>query len=220
MFEVLPTNLSNKTILTTPIDWSSDQFFDCQLTQFDREGYELLPIEQEYYKAEGLMLHREDVLAHESGQQGGWHAISYNWIKQKEKHPNLFLDHSLVVQRLGFGGEALKQLESYAKVRPELAKLINTKTKWGHDFCLDWIDKDGVTEIIHWEWDFRSFREYDIHREDMEKHITSINWLEYAKGVLNNFKLKDSQELTSEEIGDAKAKQIGLEKAFRLYKTL
>ena len=220
MFEVLPTNLSNKELITTPIDWSPDQFFSCQLTQFDREGYELLPIEQEYYKAEGLTLHREDVLAHESGQADGWQAISYNWIKQSYKHPNLFLDHSLVVQRLGFGGEALAQLEEYAKVRPELAKLVNTKTKWGHDFCLDWIDEDGVTEIIHWEWDFRSFREYDLHRIDMEKHIQSIDWLVYAKGVLGSFKDDHLNHLTSEEIGDAKAKQIGLDKAFRLYKTL
>lgn len=219
MFEVCNTNLSNKTALTTPIDWSDDQFFSCQLTQFDREGYELLPIEQAYYKANGLTLHREDVLAHESGQNEGWHAISYNWFKQVENHTNLFLDHSLVVQRFGFEGEALDQLKYYSKYRPELKKLINTKTKWGHDFCLDWIDGDGVVEVIHWEWDFRDYDSYLNHKKHMEEMVKETNWEFFARYIIGRFK-NAPLSLTSEELGDAKANYFGLDKAFRLYKTL
>jgi len=219
MFEVCSINLSNKTALTKPINWSSDQFFSCQLTQFDREGYELLPIEQEYYKANGITLHREDVLAHESGQKEGWYAVSCNWLKQVKAHPNLFLDHSLVVQRFGFDGEALEQLKQYAKQRPELKKLINTKTKWGHDFCLDWIDGDGVIEIIHWEWDFRNYADYLEHKNHMENMIKETNWEFFAKYIIGKFK-NTSLSITSEELGDAKARYFGLEKAFRLYKTL
>lgn len=219
MFKVLNTNLTNITELSVPINWSKDQFFSCQLTQFDREGYELLPIEQEYYKAAGFNLHKEDVLAHESGQgDQGWQAICNNWVIQTEQHPNLFLDHSLVVHRLGFGGEALEQLKEYSKERPELTKLIHTKTKWGHDFCLDWIDEDGVTEIIHWEWDFRSYKDYEWHLRYTQNIVMFTDWIEHAKYILNKF--KGVHNMTSEQIGDRKAKELGLEKAFRLYKTL
>ena len=219
MFEVLPTNLTNKLELTTPIDWSSDQFFSCQLSQFDREGYELLPIEQEYYKAAGFGLHKENVLAHESGQgESGWHAILNSWIKQTQQHPHLFLDHSLVVHRMGFGGEALEQIKYYSKHRPELQKLIHTKTKWGHDFCLDWVDEDGVTEVIHWEWDFRDFTEYDQHRKKMEDLVSSVDWVEHALNVVTKY--KGIHNMISEKIGDLKANELNLEKAFRLYKTL
>ena len=219
MFEVLPTNLSDTAALTAPIDWSSDQFFSCQLTQFDREGYELLPIEQAYYQANGFKLHKEDVYAHESGQVDGWQAISFKWFDQRIKHPHLFLDHSLVVQRFEFGGEALEQLKFHATKRPELNKLINTKPKWGHDFCLDWIDQSGVTEIIHWEWDFRNYDQYMKHKHFMEEVVSTTNWEFFAKFILDKF--KDSPNtLTSDEVGDAKAAYFGLLKAFRLYKTI
>jgi hypothetical protein len=219
VFKILDTNLSSKLELNIPINWSKDQFFSCQLTQFDREGYELLPIEQEYYKAAGFNLHKEDVLAHESGQgDQGWQAICNNWVVQTQQHPNIFLDHSLVVHRLGFGGEALEQIKHYSEYRPELAKLIHTKTKWGHDFCLDWIDEDGVTEIIHWEWDFRNFEEYDKHRQYVEKLITDTNWITHSKHILDKF--KGVHNMISEQIGDLKAKELGLSKAFRLFKTL
>jgi hypothetical protein len=219
MFKACVTNLSSQAALTTPIDWSDDQFFSCQLTQFDREGYELLPIEQEYYKANGIGLHKENVLAHESGQNDGWHAVSYNWFKQNKIHPNLFLDHSLVVQRFGFEGEALAQLQHHSKHRPELKKLINTKTKWGHDFCLDWIDNDSVIEIIHWEWDFRDYQSYTDHKKFMEEMVEQTDWEFFAKYIIGKFR-DASLDLTSEEIGDAKANYFGLSKAFRLYKTL
>lgn len=219
MFEVLQTKLTNKHVLTRPIDWSQDEFLTCQLSQFDREGYELLPIEQEYYKAENYLLHKENVLAHESGQgEAGWHAILNSWITQTEKHPNLYLDHSLVVHRLGFGGEALQQIEYYSKQRPELQKLIHTKTKWGHDFCLDWIDEDGVTEIIHWEWDFRSFEDYTNHRIQMEELVYNTDWISHSAKIIAKYKKEYNK--TSEEVGDEKASEIGLPKAFRLFKTL
>jgi hypothetical protein len=219
VFKVLRTNLANITELTVPINWSDDQFFSCQLTQFDREGYELLPIEQAYYEAAGFSLHKESVLAHESGQgTEGWQAICSDWVVQEKQHPNLFLDHSLVVHRLAFGGEALKQIQHYSEQRPELAKLIHTKTKWGHDFCLDWIDEDGVTEIIHWEWDFRDFKEYEWHRKYAENLVIHTDWIEHSKYILNKF--KGVHNMISEHIGDLKAKELGMSKAFRLYKTL
>jgi hypothetical protein len=217
VFEILPTHITNIT-LTTPINWSDTQFQNCQLTQFDREGYELLPIEQEYYKVNGINLHRENVLAHESGQSQAWYARSNQWIRQTQKHPNLYLDHAIVVSRPKFEGQALEQIQEQAKTRRELIKLIHTKAKWGHDFCLDWIDDEGVTEIIHWEWDFQSYEEYETHRKQMEDLIQNHDWTAHAHKILKKYKC--ATNLTSEEIGDLKASEIGLQKAFRLFKTL
>jgi hypothetical protein len=217
VFEILKTNITNIK-LTQPINYSDWEFQTCQLTQFDREGYELLPIEQEYYKANGITLHREDVLAHESGQTQAWFARSCPWITQVQKHPNLYLDHAIVVSRPSFEGEALKQLKHQAQYRPELLKLINTRAKWGHDFCLDWIDEHSVTEVIHWEWDFLDFNDFQNHRLQMENLIQNTNWISHSHDVIKKYQNHKTE--TSEELGDAKAAELGLQKAFRLYKTL
>jgi hypothetical protein len=217
LFTPLNVNVYNKPFISEPINWSEDEFMNCQLTQFDREGYEFLPIEQEYYKAAGIELHHENVFAHESGQKDGWYAISAQWFVQTKSHPNLFLDHSLCVHRAGFDGEAKKQIESYANKRPELRKLLAIKPKWGHDFCLDWIDEEGVTEIIHWEWDFTRYQNFKNHLAAMENLVLNTNWDKHAKTILKKYK---GVVMTSEEIGDKKAAALGLFKAFNLYKTI
>ena len=61
-------NLSHTPYLEVPIE-NEELLLTCQLSQFDREGYELLPIEQEYYKAAGVSLHTENVFAQESGNK-------------------------------------------------------------------------------------------------------------------------------------------------------
>ncbi len=49
--------------------------------------------------------------------------------------------------------------------------------------------------------------------------IKETNWEFFAKYIIGKFK-NTSLSITSEELGDAKARYFGLEKAFRLYKTL
>ena len=85
-------------ILEVPIE-NEELLLTCQLAQFDREGYELLPIEQEYYKSAGVKLHTEKVLAHESGSSEGWQAFVQPWFEQVDDSVLFKLDHSFCVTR-------------------------------------------------------------------------------------------------------------------------
>lgn len=202
--------------LLAPIE-NEELLYTCQLSQFDREGYELLPIEQEYYKANDIILHEEKVFAHESGNANGWSAVIQKWFQQTDTSSVFKLDHSFCVVRYAFAGEALKQIQNASKRRPELSKLFNIIPKWGHDFCVDYVTPDRSYELIHWEWDFRTHDLFDIHRDTMEQIVTKTNWEEINNCVLT-YK-NNERDFTADVEGDFKANLFGLHKAFRLYKS-
>jgi hypothetical protein len=189
------------------------------MEQFDREGYELLPIEQEYYKASGISLHAEKVLAYESGNSDGWHAFIQPWFVQKNKKSFFRLDHSFCLTRYKLGGKAREQVAKFAKKRPELNKLLCSRAKWGADFCVDFVTKNTCMELIHWEWDFLSGQELLDHCKIMEERVAFTDW----DNILNSItvlKMNNVCDIEAEIEGNFKAALFGLPKAFRLYKTL
>lgn len=203
--------------LTQPIE-NEELLLTCQLTQFDREGYELLPIEQEYYRANDVVLHTEKVLAHESGDADEWKAFVQKWFEPGPAESFLYkLDHSFCVVRYAFSGDARAQIHRYVEKRPELNKLLNIRPKWGADFCVDYVSTDDTFELVHWEWDFLSMHELAEHVENMEKVVEKTRWSDIVDVVK---KYRSSYfELDSEAEGNFKAALFGLPKAFRLYKT-
>lgn len=204
--------------LTRPIE-NEELLLTCQLTQFDREGYELLPIEQEYYKANNVVLHTEKVLAHESGGTDEWKAYVQKWFEPTKQSNSFFkLDHSFCVVRCAFYGEARAQIHKYVERRPELIKLLNIRPKWGTDFCVDYITSEECFELIHWEWDFLNINEFATHIEKMEKVVEKTRWHDIVNAVTifrRNYTIFDS-----ETESNFKANLFNLPKAFRLYKSL
>lgn len=202
--------------LTTPIK-NEEYLLTCQLTQFDREGYELLPIEQEYYKSNNVALHTEKVFAHESGKAEEWHAFVQKWFEPAEDiAPYLKLDHSFCVVRYAFEGAAKEQIQKYAAKRPELNKLLNIRPKFGADFCVDYVTENDCFELIHWEWDFLTKEDLFEHIMNMEQIVDIAQW----DNIINAARLlRQSSYLDSEAEGNFKANLFGLPKAFRLYKT-
>lgn len=204
-------------VLTKPIE-NAELLTTCQLTQFDREGYELLPIEQEYYKSNNVALHTEKVLGHESGNSNEWKAFVQKWFEQTPSTPDyLKLDHSFCVVRYGFDGEAKEQIKECAQYRPELNKLLNIRSKYGADFCVDYVTDDDCFELIHWEWDFLYKEDLFDHLVNMEQVVDIAQW----DSIINTVKLlkQNSDSFDSEAEGNCKAALFGLPKAFRLYKT-
>ena len=220
MFYINPVYIPDTPVLTNPIDKPMAYFNTCQLNQFDREGYQLLPIEQEYYTANNYSLHYEDILIKGVANKDGWFANVQPWIAQPVKHKNIFLDHSFCVFRAGFDGAALDQLLFHAERRPELYKLISSRAKFGSDFCLDWIDQDGVMELIHIEWDFLDYKEFQEHIKTLETILLETNWKEYAGYIKSIHKEMMLNGATSDQIGDYKAKLVGLPEAIRVFKTI
>ena len=204
--------------LTQPIE-DEESLLTCQLTQFDREGYELLPIEQMYYEANNVALHAEKVLAHETGSNDEWKAFVQRWFEPTETYPNHFfkLDHSFCVTRFGFNGEAREQIRKFVEKRPELNKLLNIRPKWGTDFCVDYISADECFELVHWEWDFLDISELAEHIEKMENIVEKTCWSDIVDAV--KIFRRNNVSLDSEAEGNYKANLFGLPKAIRLYKT-
>ena len=203
--------------LTQPIE-NEELLLTCQLTQFDREGYELLPIEQMYYEANDVTLHTEKVLAHESGNADEWKAFVQKWFEPVAYSDPLFkLDHSFCVTRYAFSGPARSQIHKFAEKRPELIKLLNIRPKWGADFCVDYVTSEECFELIHWEWDFLNINEFTAHIEKMEKVVEKTRWADIVNAV--TIFRRNYTVLDSETEGNFKANLFGLPKAFRLYKS-
>ena len=203
--------------LTQPIE-NEELLLTCQLTQFDREGYELLPIEQMYYEANNVTLHTEKVLAHESGNSNEWKAFVQPWFEPSSNESFLYkLDHSFCVVRYAFAGEARAQIQRYTEKRPELTKLLNIRPKWGADFCVDYIAPGESFELIHWEWDFLNVNDLAEHIVKMEKVVANTVWTD----ILNAVKIfrRNFTSIDAETEGNFKANLFGLPKAFRLYKS-
>jgi len=214
-----PNNISVPEVpyLTQPIE-NEELLLTCQMSQFDREGYELLPIEQEYYKANNIALHSEKVFAHETGNADEWRAFVQKWFEPTAySAPQFKLDHSFCVVRYGFHGEARNQIYKFIEKRPELSKLLNIRPKWGADFCVDYITPEECFELIHWEWDFIDINEFIVHIKKMENIVERTHW----DDILNAVKIfrRNYSDFDSETEGDFKANLFSLPKAFRLYKS-
>lgn len=175
---------------------------------FDQNGYDLSPIEIEYAKYNiepsreiqspkeypSLIMHRN--INHLS--------IQVPWIEQHSFDPLasttpmnfvrgnvISLNHSMLLERKGYNGEALQQLKTFAKRNPLLYKVINIKPKWGLDFSLDYVGvnessselmsldgEENVTafEIFHHEYDSFDYNEIINVKQKLEAKILSTDF--------------------------------------------
>ena len=146
---------------------------------FDQNGYDLTEVEQEFaiYNDRRPLEHR------------GKHrmAIKQDWITQEPKIEGAVLNHSLLFERKGYAGAALEQLETWAKDLPLLYKITAMRPKWGLDFSMDWVDRDGnAFEILHWEFDGFSYEEIAQAKAMIEPILLSIDFEQAGKDMLKN----------------------------------
>ena len=184
MFTANKITIPVNPILTKPIAKPKSWFMTTPLDNFDREGFQLSPIEQEYYQANNVLLTDKDISVKKSGEDD-WNAVLHTWFRQDIQHENIYLDHSYISVRYRFEGEALEQLLYHAKSRPELYKIAYVKSKFGDDFCVDWCNEDGVYELIHWEWDFYDYSALIRHVIHCEHALSGFNWEEYREKLTN-----------------------------------
>ena len=143
---------------------------------FDQNGYDLTELEKHYAYSNWSKpkKHRE----HRT-------ALKQPWFKQDHILEGAVLNHSLLFERKGYTGAALKELQHWAKTLPLINKVIALKPKWGLDFSMDYADREGrAFEVLHWEWDSFVYEETQSMKEIVEPVLLSIDWQDAAQQIL------------------------------------
>jgi hypothetical protein len=146
------------------------------LSLFDQNGYDLSPLELKYSQVNNCSTtkHRK----HRT-------AIKNPWFTQLPVKQGAHLNHSLLFERKAYAGSALAQLKSWANKLPLLHKVIAMRPKWGLDFSMDYVDREGNSfELLHWEWDSFNYNEVIAIKEQIEPKLSSIDWEYAAKQLL------------------------------------
>jgi hypothetical protein len=142
---------------------------------FDQNGYDLTILETLYATANQYpsTLHRYK------------QTLKQDWIVQKEKIEGAVLNHAYLFERKGYVGKAAEQLEKWCQVNPTLYKVLKYRPKWGIDFSMDWVDREGnVFEVLHFEYDSFNVIETEAVRKEMEQKFLSVDWDDAGKHLL------------------------------------
>lgn len=146
------------------------------ITLFDQNGFDLTVIEQHFAKS-----NLKSIQDHRTHR----YALKQNWFVQQLQIEGAVLNHSLLFERKGYTGAALEELKYWAKSLPLLHKIISIRPKWGLDFSMDYVDRDGNSfELLHWEWDSFDYNEIQQVKETIEPRLLAIDWEQAAKDLI------------------------------------
>lgn len=202
MFSIAENRFNKELKLTRRVSY--DVIKPEYLQYFDNDGFELSYLECEYYRENGIKLN--SILNHNCDQR--------DWIvggSEKFK-----IDHSMILQRWCFEGEAKEQLQVKKGDYPQLNKYLKLVPKWGLDFALEHFDNDEVLEVLHIELDYRDYEEALDAKSWFEQKFLLTDW-EHLVVCLK----KDRQyweHLPGMQQNDWKAAYWGLNKAETTYK--
>lgn len=160
----------------TPID--KIMFFPTEedLDLFDQNGYDLTELEKRFCAANDgtYKEHRKHRFA-----------IKEDWFLQGKKKTGAILNHSVLFERKGYSGDAFEQLNTWTNKLPLVHKMISMRPKWGLDFSMDYVDREGnCFEVLHWEWDSFSYDEIEAIRKEIEPIFLSIDWDDAGRDML------------------------------------
>lgn len=178
---------------------SNDVFTEQYIKYFDNDGFELSYLEQEYYRENNVSINT--LLNHPCDQT--------EWIRCDD--PLFKLDHSLLLHRRSFAGEAREQLIKYKSQFPQLDKYIRLTPKWGFDFALEYYYGETSLEVIHFENDYPSYEQALETKSVLEEKILTSDWIHFVQKLIW---YKDKWEnLPGMQQNDWKAKFWGLNRA-------
>ena len=134
---------------------------------FDQNGYDLTYLEQMYASANYTVAepHRYKK------------TLKQNWFTQTPRTEKAVLNHAYLFERKGYQGPAAEQLKKWAVSNPLVYKLLAYRPKWGVDFSMDWVDRQGnVFEVLHFEYDSFSYKEIQSVKTQIETKLLTVDW--------------------------------------------
>lgn len=170
MFSISNLNVPSLLVCTNSVHHLQNSDFQW----FDKDGFELNVAEQKFYNAMGYNLDT-GILNHICREE--------EWITL---YPNdrLYLDHSMIMYRCGYAGNARKQIYDYSLKFPYAKILLQANAKWGYDFDLNAISDTGeVFEVLHVEYDSNDYDTFVKSKCWFEKMVVNTNWREIADQV-------------------------------------
>jgi len=159
-----------------PINWDSLPSNSSDLVElFDQNGYRLTKLESHYAGAN----------KHAFVSHGHEICLRQNWFVGEEKTSGANLNHAFLFERKGYEGEALNQLQEFAKQNNLIYKLVNYTGKWGVDFSMDYVDSQGNSmELLHFEYDSCNLNEIQEVKGIVEETISKADWEAVAKYLI------------------------------------
>lgn len=146
------------------------------LALFDQNGYDLTELEKQFAR-----VNLTKTYSHRRHRT----AIKQYWFMQDATVEGAHLNHSQLFERKGYTGNALAQLESWSHQLPLVHKLTAMRPKWGLDFSMDYVDRQGnAFELLHWEWDSFDYNEISQIKSEAENILADIDWDDAANGLL------------------------------------
>jgi len=139
---------------------------------FDQNGYHLTKAEQAFLTRNG---YNPVERRHED-------CLRYDWLVW-DKKDKAHINHSDLFERKGFKDQALEQLYALAETNPMLYKLVKMKPKWGIDISIDYVSKDAVFEVFHYEWDSFNYEELLEKKFEIENLVLKLDWDQVALDI-------------------------------------
>ena len=153
---------------------------------FDQNGYDLTPLEIEYSKWNTPDNKHPSLVIHRNEKH---YSLQKPWFSQKEKLSGYVLNHSMLLERKSYSGDALAQLINFSKRNPLIKKILNIKPKWGIDLSIDYVDPvdDNVFELLHFEYDSFDYSHILTIKEKIENVVNTTD-LNFASQDLKSMK--------------------------------
>lgn len=179
---------------------TDDEVLELSLDFFDKDGYEITRLEQEY-----LLAHNVDL-----SEKHNKHTADHHWWFRDEDYDQagVVLDHSMYITRWAFADEAREQLERLKEKRPLLNKLLMLQPKWGIDISVDIVTPNICTELFHIEIDKLDYNEIVEVKEKIEEKVLKLDMEQAAKDILS--KQYEWQMLSSDDQSDWKVQYLDL----------
>lgn len=167
------SSYSHSTISTWNIPLPTNNFPGIETIKFfDQSGYALCDLELQYAQANNAYINSN------REKQG----MYMPWIVLDNKVTGAHVNHSWLLERKGYSGEALEQLTAWSKSYPLFYKISKLIPKWGIDISFDYVDIEGnVMELFHYEWDSHILDEVLETKEKIEKIIFDTDWNDFAR---------------------------------------